>query len=396
MYNFEAFRGRLTSTMDHAEPNAENLLIIGASVRAAAHSALRAGFTPWAIDQFGDVDLCRHCRTSVLTPYPAGLMEAAQQFPTCPWLYTGGLENHPRLIERLAAERPLLGNRGTALRHVRDPARLSDVLVRAGFAMPEMRKDLQSIPRDGTWLLKRKRSAGGLHLRPLDADIDIAQLPRGWYGQRCVEGLLLGAVFVGANGAARLLGVTRQIKAVGAVRTPFIYGGSLGPVELDESQQGRWQALGNLLAAEFGLVGLFGVDAIDDGNRLWILEVNPRYTASIEVLERALGVQTIRWHADACRDGRVPTGAIDSQPDCFSGKAILYASHDIAVSDQMSLAMERANNDPFHPSVADIPQPGVQISAGQPIATILAESTTISDVEERLQLQRQRWEREIG
>ena len=39
----------------------EHLLLFGASVRAAAFSALRAGLRPWCADLFGDADLQARC-----------------------------------------------------------------------------------------------------------------------------------------------------------------------------------------------------------------------------------------------------------------------------------------------------------------------------------------------
>ena len=48
--------------------------------------------------------------------------------------------------------------------------------------------------------------------------------------------------------------------------------------------------LGTVLAQAFRLVGLFGVDGVLDAERFWPVEVNPRYTASVEVLEGATGL----------------------------------------------------------------------------------------------------------
>ena len=60
---------------------ARQLILIGASVRAAAFSALRAGLRPWCADLFGDLDLRQRC-PSVVVPaerYPARDFEAMQQ-----------------------------------------------------------------------------------------------------------------------------------------------------------------------------------------------------------------------------------------------------------------------------------------------------------------------------
>ena len=100
-----------------------NLLIFGASTRAAAFSALRAGLRPWCADLFADVDLRARCDTFRLRSggYPQEFVELANQELPGPWMYTGALENWPRLIARLASRRGLWGNGANPLAMARSP-----------------------------------------------------------------------------------------------------------------------------------------------------------------------------------------------------------------------------------------------------------------------------------
>src|SRR5262245_65865579 len=101
----------------------DRLLILGASARAAAFSALRAGLEPWCADLFVDADLGCRCaahRVAALG-YPEALEELARQAPPAPWLYTGGMEHYPDLVDRIAKRRPLWGNLGEVLRLARSP-----------------------------------------------------------------------------------------------------------------------------------------------------------------------------------------------------------------------------------------------------------------------------------
>jgi len=106
------------------------ILIVGASARAAAFSALRAGLVPVASDLFGDEDLRAVARfVEPLGKYPAGFKAALLRMPEAPFLYTGGLENHGALVDQLARLRPLWGNDGSRLRRafaLRRPARRPD------------------------------------------------------------------------------------------------------------------------------------------------------------------------------------------------------------------------------------------------------------------------------
>ena len=97
----------------------ESITIVGASARAAAQSALRAGLRPFAGDLFADADLAGACPTVQVPQYPDGLEGLLASAPAGGWMYTGALENHPDLVDRLAEMRPLWGNRGDVLRRVR-------------------------------------------------------------------------------------------------------------------------------------------------------------------------------------------------------------------------------------------------------------------------------------
>src|SRR5580765_6179499 len=105
------------------EKTQQVVTIIGASARAAAMSALRAGWTPWCADLFGDVDLQRVAtvRKIPAETYPHGLLAALADTPRMPVVYTGALENRPDLIEKINC--PLWGNTPEVVRAVRSPRR---------------------------------------------------------------------------------------------------------------------------------------------------------------------------------------------------------------------------------------------------------------------------------
>ena len=121
----------------------------------------------------------------------------------------------------------------------------------------------------------------------------------------------------------------------------FQYAGSIGPLPTNPDLQRQLLQLGSRLAQAFGLIGLFGVDAILAGNTAWPVEVNPRLPASAEILERSLGLNAIACHMDACQNGNIKISEIQSD---FSppnegprshGKAILYAACDTIIDDRL-------------------------------------------------------------
>src|SRR5437762_79510 len=137
------------------------LTIVGASARAAACSAVRAGFVVHAADLFADADLCRIAEATRVRDYPHGLAAVLAGPQTGGWMYTGALENYPKLVDEWSRLRRLWGNAGDVLRGVRQPRELADALGRAGLPCPAVTFDGGPLPRDGTWLRKAFRSAGG-------------------------------------------------------------------------------------------------------------------------------------------------------------------------------------------------------------------------------------------
>ena len=115
----------------------KDLVVVGASVRAIAGSAARAGFIVHAADLFGDLDLRELAATvETVRPYPAGLPAAIAAFPPAPWIYTGALENHPELIAVMAAARPLAGCSPEAVARVRDTDNVAALVREAGLLFP--------------------------------------------------------------------------------------------------------------------------------------------------------------------------------------------------------------------------------------------------------------------
>ena len=115
-----------------------------------------------------------------------------------------GLENYPRLIDRLAEIRPLLGNEGRAVRQARDPMVLKTAAAEAGLPFPiTVSGGNGQTSFDGNqrrWLSKLRRSSGGVGIQFVEPTQDKRRSSR-WWLQEFVEGESASAVFVaGAAG----------------------------------------------------------------------------------------------------------------------------------------------------------------------------------------------------
>ncbi len=143
--------------------------------------------------------------------------------------------------------------------------------------------------------------------------------------------------------------------------------GNVSPPGLPADERRRLleqaRAICTCLAEGFGLRGLFGVDVIWDGRRAWVLEVNPRPGASLEVLERQAGIRVFDAHLDAF-SGRLPHVDVErGWSGEAAGKAIVFATHD---------GVARATEGWPARGIRDVPNPGDEIHAGHPVCTLLA------------------------
>jgi len=375
------------------------IAIVGASTRAAAASAIRAGFLPITADLFADFDLRAIATTTRISPFPEGFVDWLRTTEPPAFMYTGALENHSELVDQMAWIAPLWGNPGDVLERVRNPWELAAALAQAGLLFPETRRTEDGLPLDGTWLAKTYRGASGSGVRSLVGSAESASPPlkdERLCFQRRVTGISAAAVFVAAGGAASLLGLTQQIIGEPWLNSHgFQYSGSIGPLSVHNTTLATINQIGTVLAAHFELIGLFGVDMILSDDGVWTIEVNPRYTASVEIVERATGINAIEFHARACcgvnavfptqRAGAFPPSRVKSEqsarPDASHNanisthaKATLFARQDVTLSEAfIAEALSQALKTPW-PTLADISPAGERIEAGRPILTIFVAS----------------------
>lgn len=344
------------------------LAIVGASARAAAFSALRAGFDVVTADLFADEDLRRRCPATKINDYPAGLADWLATQEVDAWMYTGALENYPELVDRMAKIRPLWGNQGEPLRKSRDPFRVLQACHDRKLLFPDSAPEPKGLSADGSWLAKTGRGANGFGVWRLysSADFSRAIEQRAFY-QRCVAGTPAAAIFAIDRSASRIIGLTEQLvghHVFGA--KPWSYCGSVVRSDWLTHYAEPLSAIGDMLREDVRLQGIVGIDLLIADDRMWVIEINPRYTASVEVAESMIGVHAASLHARCF--GSCPAEA--SLPDSprVLGKAVLYAKQSVRLSDGFhEWAMTRAEQG----GLADIPASGGAISRRQPVLTLL-------------------------
>jgi predicted ATP-grasp superfamily ATP-dependent carboligase len=369
----------------------EALFLFGASVRAAAFSALRAGLFPCCYDLFADADLQQNCVVERLprSRYPHGFIDILRPMPRGQWMYTGALENHPTLLSKLARFRPLWGNRGPVVAKVRNPQAVFTWLSGNGIPCPQVRRwgERSRLARRVRWLVKPLAGAGGRGIAFWDPQSPRVSRAGSFYFQEYIEGESLAAVYVGDGRWAELLGVTRQL--IGETwlhAAPFHYCGSVGPVALSPRLRDGFAKLGQALVEGFHLRGLFGVDCVVCDETPWPVEINPRYTASVEVLEHATGVPALALHRRVFDPVAPPPEYRPALDGEVIGKAVLFARAPLIFPDEgpWQASLTEVADAWALPEFADIPTAGERIAAGRPVLTIFSHAPSEAESRERL------------
>lgn len=216
-----------------------------------------------------------------------------------------------------------------------------------------------------------------------------------WEFQHWVPGTSLGACFLADSGGVQLIGICRNLfTRVGDL--PFVYKGSFGPVQLSSVNRHRLLSAAGHIASHSGLQGLFNIDLIRrSDDQLFLLEVNPRWTATSELIERALtesgSIQAddslMQCSIDAML-GRTVRRMMDPESTRGSSqwiKRIVYAIDPVVFDLEMARRCTRDLG-----SVHDLPENGAVIPPLHPICTLIAKLPTGSGADESSDQVRQR------
>lgn len=348
------------------------LLLVGASVRMLAQSAARAGFRPISLDWFADTDTERCSAVCRSVSSGAGfdcarLLALADEFAprgrNIALIYAGGFDGDPDLLQHLAEGRTLWGNCPDTVRAVRSPRHFFSSLDRLGLSYPEVRWEHpgdQQAPFG--WLIKRAGSEGGAEVRWASLSSEtLSPTPPDTYYQRRVPGTACSVLFL-ANGAdARIIGINILSSDSSEAARPYRFAGARTRHPPEQGLYDTLQPQVTALTQAFALRGINSVDFVLHAEQVWVLELNPRISATLCLYDADYPDGLLARHIAACR-GRLP-GEVD-RTNAVRAFKILYARRSGAVPADLA----------WPAWSADRPRGGTNVRAGQPICSIIAVS----------------------
>jgi uncharacterized protein len=359
-------------------PNARNIgvgpmidrptvIVAAYSARALGSSATRAGFAPLSIDVFGDDDTREMSFASV--KLDGGLSEGLtldkvvcavemliSAHDPVGLIYGAGFEHQPEIIAAIARRTRIFGNRAETLKRAKDPVALARVCEANGVRHPQVAVAPPDEPE--RWLIKRQGAAGGAHIAVAH---EASGASPDCYYQLRVTGESISALFLASEKRTEIIGLSMQWTAP-TPASRFRYGGAAGPVDIDPAQAEEIARSVAVIASELDLVGLNSADFLVSTDAVWLIEINPRPGATLDVFESNEAPLFAR-HIAACEEHLTHASASFA----FKAAEIVYAPYDIVVAggrDWPDWAVDRS-------------PAGTRIAAGDPLCTVLGSGATV-------------------
>jgi uncharacterized protein len=340
-----------------------HVLIAAMSGRALAASARRGGYRPLVADFFGDQDtlavadahirLVGDLRHGIDEDVLLDALERlSQQRQPLGLVYGTGFEDRTQLLQRVAQRWRLFGNSAQTVADVKDPDILASMCANLGIVFPQVSWSRPSATAD--WLAKRRGGAGGTHIKSAHQP---ARRRGGIYYQRKVSGTPISALFLADGKRVSVLGYSAQW-SLPKPHQPYRYGGAVQPATFASGIADVLTDVVQKLGAALALIGLNSADFLVDGEDYWLLEINPRPGATIDIFEEPQEPLFARHVAACC-------GTLIERPGnskSAQAAAIVYAEHSIAAVPPLG----------WPDWIADRPFPGSTIKAGEPLCTIYA------------------------
>jgi predicted ATP-grasp superfamily ATP-dependent carboligase len=332
-------------------------------------AAVRAGYHVIAIDAFADKQTVALAESTIVVDYDQygfnaeSLLSAIGKLDTSQYLgfvYGSGFDAQPALLQKIANILPLIGNVPDVVRAVKTSSVFFDSLMQCNIAYPKTCSVLPASDVAGTYLQKFAGGCGGAHIQWVSDD---AVLEANHYYQQHMIGRSVSLLFIANGDEIAVVGFNEQWLSPTA-NMPFRYGGAVSRIELTKTVQLQLEDAADRLTRKFGLFGLNSLDTIVQNDVVYVLEINPRLSATVDLYEDE---NLLDRHVQALVPQREVT-VTKAKAHC-----IVYAEVDTAIPSAFEW-----------PSwVVDTPQEtAIDILLGAPICTVLAHADFAEDAKQ--------------
>jgi predicted ATP-grasp superfamily ATP-dependent carboligase len=342
-------------------------------------AARQAGYKVTAIDGFADQQTVAAAEMTIVVNYDEygfdaeALLAAVAKLDASRYLgfvYGSGFETQPDLLERIAALIPLIGNSALIVGAINAPDSFFSALARGNILCPKVYKELPGDVDSKVYLKKLVGGCGGTHIS--FANVDSGKSCNQYYYQQFVSGQSVSLLFVSNSRTVEVIGFNEQWLSQTEM-LPFRYGGAVSNVELSQAVKQQLITAAEKITVTFGLLGLNSLDAVVNNGLVYVLEINPRLSASFDLYEadklyeaNNVALNLMNVHIQASHAAELLK--FKAATVC-KAHAVVYAISDIVIASTFS----------WPAWVLDIPllispQKEIRLLAGEPICTVMAQA----------------------
>ncbi|TSA41117.1 MAG: ATP-grasp domain-containing protein [Methylococcaceae bacterium] len=346
------------------------VLMIASSARMMAQLAHQVGITVVVIDLFADTDTQQTALESVLVSSLSidNLRYAVKYFinkyAITTAVYGSGFEAHAESLFYLAKQLTLCGNAPQIFANIQNKLLFFKVLTDANISYPEVTFTLPATNK--TWLFKPNLGQGGQGIHYLSHQDDARQ----GYWQAYIKGQVGSVIFFAKDKKSQLIGFNTQWSEALA-ENDFVFSGIINHSDLPDNCRtllAQWIAT---LTRLFCLQGINSMDFIYAKGQLYVLEINARIPASVQLYSPTWFYQHVINSAYYAKTAVAQKG--------FTAYQIVYAAQQCYIPTTWH----------WPENCVDLSEMGVKISKNQPICSIIATDKTPSNVVSAIQKQRQ-------
>jgi predicted ATP-grasp superfamily ATP-dependent carboligase len=329
------------------------ILVAGFATRHVVGSAYAAGFEVCAIDHFCDQDLTwytkEHQTFEELAELPDLIADLCSRHTIDCIVTTSGAED-------IDIGRNVCGTPRSVAARFCTKSSIQQFFEEYEFPVPPL------LP-EGEYpaFIKPDTGAGGWRNTLAATQDDEAAWTESWpdtpyIRQMPVEGIPCSVSCIADGTSARALSLNRQFNRGGKGERRFGFAGASTPFQPKERE--RILGLAEEIAAKSGCIGSLGIDFILTDDDINTIEINPRFQATLDIVEMSTGVNIFEMHRNATH-GIIP--AFRPTPKMTVARSIIFAEHDCVVKDDLKS---------LHPDIADIPWPGTEIEEGNAVLSV--------------------------
>jgi len=333
----------------------DTILIIAGSGRMLAQAARNAGLKPLVIDLYADLDMQGYAEdfTQILSLAEEHLASAVDYFiehyAVTTVIYGSGFEYYPESLRYLAGRLRVLGNTPDVFIKLHDKPVFFSCLDQLNIPHPAVCFK----PPDSAdyWLLKPMQGQGGMGIKRYHPQ---ERIESAVYWQKYQAGVQHSVLFLSDGKSVQVVGFNTQWAVRLSESQAFMFSGIINQCDLSMAQQAQVVDWLKKLTPAFGLKGLNSLDFIQSGDKSFVLEINPRPSASMQLYD----VDLLNRHIKAS------IGRLTDHPQAsgYTGYQIAYAELDVMIPDGFA----------WPDGCMDLPGNGVMCRKGQPICSIIA------------------------